>query len=233
MPFYNSFLISLLNCHVISIPFGAKNSFAGHISPHKSGPSQILSITKNENPGKNFELVKVLSKLSNRETSFSYRIDITKDEMIQRFASATHFFQPSLSEASGSRIVMEAFQHGLVPIAFQDSLSCAFVVKDCGGIVIPHKISRTYLDRKSISWKTAEAKLIMEKIEALVDSWSDNSWMPPYFQEEFEILALTKTLRYLVDENPQNDLSLVLDYIVDNTKSRESRRELSAQHILH
>ena len=232
MPFYNSFLFSLLNCKVISIPFGAKNSSARKTSRHKSGPTQILSITKNENPGKNFELVKKLTKLSSKKSCFTHHIDITKDEMIQRFATATHFFQPSLSEASGSRILTEAFQYGLVPIAFQNSLSCAFIVKDCGGIVVPHKISRTYLDRKSIYWKTAEAKQIMEKIETLVDSWSDNTWMPPYFQEEFEILALTKTLRYLVDENPKNDLSLVIDYIVDNTKSRESREELSAKHIL-
>ena len=35
----------------------------------------------------------------------------------------------------------------------------------------------------------------------------------------------------LVDEDPQNDLSLVIDQIVDITKSRNLREELSAKHI--
>ena len=231
MPIYNSFLFSLLNCNVISLPFGSKDFHAGHRTYPKFGPNHVLSITKNENPGKNFEIAKKLTALSNMKMRFSYHIDITKDEMTDRFENATHFFQPSLSEASGSRILMEAFRYGLIPIVFEDSLSCAYVAKDCGGIVVPHKISRTYLDRRSISWKDDEVKQVMKRIETLVDSWSGDTWLPPYFQDEFEIIALTKTLRYLVDEDPQNDLSLVIDQIVDITKSRNLREELSAKHI--
>ena len=233
MPFYNSFLSSLLNCNVISIPFGSKELQARHKTNTMIGPNHVLSITKNENPGKNFEIAKKLTALSNMKMRFSYNIDITKDEIADRFKNATHFFQPSLSEASGSRILMEAFRHGLIPIVFQDSLSCAYVANDCGGIVVPHRIARTYLDRKSYSWKDDEVKQVMKKIEILVDSWSGNTWLPPYFQEEFEINALTKTLRYLVDEDPKNDLGLFINRIVDNLESRNLREELSAKHILN
>jgi hypothetical protein len=230
MPVYNSFLYSLLDCNVISVPFGAKNSMLEVRRP-KSGTTHVLSITKNRNPGKNFEIAEKLTALSNTKIKFTHHIDINKGEMTKNFENATHFFQPSLSEASGSRVLMEAFHHALIPIVFQKSLSCAYVAKDCGGIVVAHKISRTYLDRRSISWKNGEANEIMQKIETLIDSWSDDTWQPPYFKEEFEILALTKVLRNLVEEDPQNNLGLVIDQIVDNTKSRELREELSAKHI--
>jgi hypothetical protein len=232
MPIYNNFLHSLLDCNVVSIPFGAKNFHSRGRSSPKSGTTHVLSIAKNQNPGKNFEIAKKLTALSNMKIRFTHQIDITKDEMTEKFETATHFFQPSLSEASGSRVLMEAFHHALIPIVFQNSLSCAYVTKDCGGIVVAHKISRTYLDRRSISWTNHEANEIMQKIETLIDSWSDDTWEPPYFKEEFEILALTKALRYLVDEDPQNDIGLVVDQIIDNTKSRELREELSAKYIL-
>lgn len=232
LPIYNNFLSSLLDCNIVSIPFGAKDLHAKVRSRPESGTTHVLSITKNQNPGKNFEIAEKLTALSTIKMQFNHHIDITKDEMVEKFESATHFFQPSLSEASGSRVLMEAFQHDLIPIVFQSSLSCSYVAKDCGGIVLAHKISRTYLDRRSISWKNDDAKKIFKKIETLVDSWSDDTWLPPYFKEEFEILVLVKTLRYLLDEDPRNNLSLVIDQIVDNTKPRELREELSAKHIL-
>ena len=233
MTFYNNFLQSLLNCNIVSIPFGAKN-FRSSVRPNlKSTPNLVLSITKNENPGKNFEIAKKLTQLSNTKIRFTHFIDISKDQMAQRFETATYFFQPSLSEASGSRVLMEAFKHDVVPIVFQSSLSCAYVAKDCGGIVVPHRISRTYLDRRAIKWENSEVNEILKKIENLVDSWSGNTWLPPYFKEEFEVIALTKTLRYLVEQDPQNDLGTILEKILDNSESRQSREDWSAKHILN
>jgi hypothetical protein len=92
MPFYNSFLFSLLDGNIISIPFGARNLIAGDKYSPKLGSTNILSVTKNENPGKNFEIAKKLSELSTMKTRFTYHVDITKDEMIQLFGNATHFF---------------------------------------------------------------------------------------------------------------------------------------------
>ena len=77
------------------------------------------------------------------------------------------------------------------------SASCSYVAKDCGGIVVPYRISRTYLDRVSLSWSDKEAKKVMREIETLTGLWAGDIWSPPYFQEEFEIFALMKTLTSL------------------------------------
>ena len=231
MPFYNDFLLSLLNCKVITIPFGAQKLNSTEITKSKSQTNLILSITKNENPGKNFQLIKKLKLLSSDKASYDYRINITKAQVTEAFAFSTHFFQPSLSEASGSRILMEAFHYGLIPICFEASLSCAYIVQDCGGLVIPFKISRAYLEYETMQWSDYEANQVRLKIERLVHIFDNKLWTPPYFHEQFEVRALTKVLKSEAEGYLGSNLSSVIESIVDRSIDRDCREELSAKHI--
>ena len=231
LPMYNTFLKALLNCQVISIPFGAKKNPEKNTKEIDKSPKIILSVTKHQNPGKNFELVKELHYLSDHETTFNFYLDISKEQLNQKFAESSHFLQPSLSEASGSRILMEAVQYGLVPICFEASLSAEYVVKDCGGIVIPHEIRRDYLQKKTMIWDQGEVAEIGSKIKDMIQTWENEIWHPPYFDEQFEIRALALTVKSRISDKDRGILYSAIEYVVNSSNSRKSREEVNAKHI--
>jgi hypothetical protein len=231
LPIYNTFLRALLNCQIISIPFGAKKSAKKISKEFKESPKLILSVTKNLNPGKNFELVKMLHSLSDHQTAFNFYIDISKDQLDQKFVESSYFLQPSLTEASGSRILLEAVQYGLVPICFDACLSAAYVVKDCGGIVIPHEIRRDYLQKKAMHWEEGEVAQIKSKIEEMILNWENEVWHPPYFDEQFEIRALALILKSRLSDNNGDALYSAIEHVVDSSNARKSREEMNAKHI--
>jgi hypothetical protein len=231
LPMYNAFLEALLSCKVISIPFGAKENKLNNSKEFNKSPKLILSVTKNQNPGKNFELVKKLHSLSDHETTFNFYIDISKEQLNQKFAESSHFLQPSLSEASGSRILLESVLNGLVPICFEASLSAAYVVKDCGGIVIPHEIRRDYLQKKTMIWEKGEVAQIKSKIEDMIQTWENEVWHPPYFDEQFEIRALALAVKSRISANDRDTLYSAIEYVIDSSKTRKSREEMNAKYI--
>lgn len=105
LPLYNSFLNSLLNCDVVSIPFGAKDYFSPDRFLTKSKTNTAVTISKNENPGKNIELVKKLSEFSDKKIQFSVHIDINKDEIAHQFASSSFFS----NLASRKQVALESY----------------------------------------------------------------------------------------------------------------------------
>jgi hypothetical protein len=231
LPIYNTFLTALLNCQIVSIPFGAKKSVKNVSAEFNKSPNTILSVTKNLNPGKNFELVRILHSLSDHQTIFNSYIDISKEQLNQKFAESSHFLQPSLSEASGSRILLEAVQYGLVPICFEACLSATYVIKDCGGIVIPHKFRRDYLQKKTMLWEEGEVDQIKSKIVDIIQNWEDKVWHPPYFDEQFEIRALALTLKSRVSGDNRGTLYLAIEHVINSANTRISREEINAKYI--
>lgn len=157
-------LVELGYLNGISIlPFGVNSSeFVSNVDPN-ARDIDLISFT-NAHPARNQELInKVYPRLIGKGFVVENVTGLSREELSAKLARAKFMLLSSLTEASGSRILLEAISAGCSPIVFKECETAVEVLKDhsCGHIMetglllkVPQKkVVRPFLVKKNVEKK--------------------------------------------------------------------------------
>jgi len=143
------------------LPFGIdfnEFSFSGIDLENKS--IDILSAT-NSHPARNQVLLnKIFNSLLEKGFNVENIYDRPRDELKEKLSNSKFFFLTSLTEASGSRIILEAIKSGCIPIVFEEcdtasdllrELNLGFQIKSDLVLKMPEKkVKKSFSAKKRI-----------------------------------------------------------------------------------
>lgn len=122
---------------VFILPFGVdKNEF----SEKKAFNDRDIDIVSfaNSHPARNKKLIeKIYSRLNKKGFKAQNVIGLSREDLSRKLSSAKYMLLSSLTEASGSRILLEAISAGCTPIVFKECGTAVEVLNDheCGKII--------------------------------------------------------------------------------------------------
>jgi len=147
------------NIHVL--PFGIDfNEFSFSDIDLDNKSIDILSAT-NSHPARNQALLnKIFKSLSKKGFNVKNIYDRPRDELKEMLSNSKFFFLTSLTEASGSRVVLEAIKSGCIPIVLEEcdtasdllsELNLGFRVKSDLVLKMPEKkVKKSFATKKKI-----------------------------------------------------------------------------------
>lgn len=212
---YNDFLKKVTAASISTLPFGVDVKYFSEIRSRTRVQEKSICVAfSGNNPVKNLPLAKSLFKF----LSESFKVDIIsgvdKSTMGLRMASCQYFFQPSLSEASGSRVLYEAISAGCIPVTLSNANSASYVVRDCGGIVIDFSQENIFLKGEQLTFGVGDISYIARSIKAQL-SECININVPMYLSLNFEVVHFARILHQAL-----NNTSLKYDNITHIVEDR-------------
>lgn len=103
------------------LPFGVDhNEFLVNRKPFKEREIDVISAT-NTHPARNLPLLKkIYSRLAANGVKVRNVVGLSRQELAMSLGNSKIFFLTSMTEASGSRIMLEAIAAGCYPVAFSE-----------------------------------------------------------------------------------------------------------------
>lgn len=160
---------------------------------------------------------------------------LTPSGLAEKLGRSKIFFQPSMTEASGSRVLLEGIAAGCYPIALTESKTTSEVALQHGGQSIESGISFDFSTRKVFNPSGIEEVLAERLVSALVslksDERSDLSLLPEY-DEAHEIGCLVRIMRDHKGKKNWRDRPLVRAAASMLESIGESAKELTAEGVV-
>lgn len=139
------------NGDIYVLPFGIDfNEFPLSPIPLEKKSIDILSAT-NSHPARNQKLLnRIFSSLSKKGFNVKNIYDRPRNELKEILSDSKFFLLTSLTEASGSRIILEAIKSGCIPIAFEECETAAELLRE---------LNLGFLIRSDLTLKMPEKKV--------------------------------------------------------------------------
>jgi hypothetical protein len=118
-------------------PFGINRHEIDNFTLQKDRMIDIISFV-NSHPARNLDLVhKIYKKLECKGFNVQNQLNLSRKALVQVLNQSKFMLLSSLTEASGSRIMLEAIQAGCSPIAFKECETAVEVLEhhQCGSIL--------------------------------------------------------------------------------------------------
>lgn len=182
---------------IFVLPFGI-NTDIFFLDRSQKRTLDIVSAT-NRHPGRNIALLKaVYEKLDGMGVSAQNFQGLGRRDLAKQFKAARFFWLTSMTEASGSRVLLEAISCGCYPIVFEECLTAARLVREMGyGYIIKSGIIYDY-QKKSLSYPNEVVQritqLIWEISNTVEKEWDPS--IPPKFLEQVESQELLNILLF-------------------------------------
>lgn len=193
-----NYLKKYLNKTCEVLPFSADLS----LNESDVDPSmKVLDLvsTANQHPARNLRIMtKLLRKLSWRGYKCENLRNLSRRRFHEKLYSAKYFLLPALTEASGSRVLIEALKANCMPIVFSE---CQSAVELLEKIDVPHIKLESGLkynySTKRVTNKFGAASRLLSQIEPIL-SMSENSPIknniPVCLSEKYEIGRLKEII---------------------------------------
>ena len=155
---------------VYALPFGIDAASMRQAGRSFKERDIQLASASNPHPARNLDLVhEVYEKLRARGRRVENYTGLTSSQLANKLGRTKVFWQTSMTEASGSRILPEAIAAGCIPVVFQECETTHDLLQDLRtGISIQSGIVYDYL-RKTTEYPDDIVEVLTSRLDAIID----------------------------------------------------------------
>lgn len=193
-----TFLAQTIGKPISVLPFSA-NIIPPRVLENSEAQRLDLVSTANGHPARNYRVIKRLIKKLN---SAGFRCEniqgVSRESFHEKLHRARYFLLPSLTEASGSRVLIESLKANCVPIVFEECLSAVEILQETGvtHFVVASNLKLDFKTKKVSNKFMAHRRLFKQVYPIISSSASYNCQhsLPIELSERHEIDSLKKHL---------------------------------------